>query len=144
MGVSDRIETFILELLSGEDDWLRLKRNELAEVFGCAPSQINYVIATRFTPEKGYVVQSRRGGGGYLMIRRADTAERELCRSIGQSVTADRAAAIVSGLFERRLASSSEAAIMAAAVSPDTVKSDEERAVLLKNMVRALADSRKG
>ncbi len=144
MGVSDRIETFILELLSDEDDWLRLKRNELAEVFGCAPSQINYVIATRFTPEKGYAVQSRRGGGGYVMIRRTGTLERRIEESIGQSLDAKKAAAVISGLFARGALTSSEAAIMAAAVSADVVKSDEERSALLKSMVRALADSRKG
>ena len=61
MGLSDRIEAFITELLKDEDDWLNLKRNELAEVFNCVPSQINYVISTRFNRDRGYVVESRRG-----------------------------------------------------------------------------------
>ena len=71
MGVSDKIESFITELLKNEDDeWLELRRNELATFFNCVPSQINYVISTRFNPEHGFVVESRRGGGGYLRIRR--------------------------------------------------------------------------
>ena len=71
MGISDKIEAFIMELLKEEEnDWIELKRNELATVFNCVPSQINYVISTRFNANHGYVVESRRGGGGYLKIRR--------------------------------------------------------------------------
>ncbi|MBR0088696.1 MAG: CtsR family transcriptional regulator, partial [Clostridia bacterium] len=59
MGMSDRIEAFITELLKDDtDEWLEIKRNELASVFGCVPSQINYVIQTRFSPEQGYMVES--------------------------------------------------------------------------------------
>ena len=65
MRLSDAIEQFIKELLSEESTEVELKRNELAEYFGCAPSQINYVLATRFSPDHGYVTESRRGGGGY-------------------------------------------------------------------------------
>lgn len=72
MGISDRIETFICELLKAEMPgvFVELKRNELASVFNCAPSQINYVIATRFSKEHGYIIESRRGGGGYLRIKK--------------------------------------------------------------------------
>ena len=71
MRMSDKIESFILELLKQEkDDWLRIQRNELAEIFGCVPSQINYVLQTRFSPERGYIVDSQRGGGGCVRIRR--------------------------------------------------------------------------
>ena len=73
MGMSDRIEAFILELMKQEEDeWLKLQRNEIAQLFGCVPSQINYVISTRFTPEKVYSVRSRRGGGGWVQIRRVE------------------------------------------------------------------------
>ena len=76
MGMSDRIEAFIIELMRQEqEDWLRIQRNELAQLFGCVPSQINYVISTRFSPDKGYIVESRRGGGGCVMIKRTDSAE---------------------------------------------------------------------
>ena len=69
MKISDTIERFIREML-GEDESIELKRNELANHFNCVPSQINYVISTRFTTERGYSVESRRGGGGYIKITR--------------------------------------------------------------------------
>ncbi len=76
MGMSDRIEAFILELMRQEQqDWITIQRNEMAQLFGCVPSQINYVISTRFTPERGYAVQSRRGGGGCVKIRRTESEE---------------------------------------------------------------------
>lgn len=69
MRLSDTIESFIKQMLgASEENGVELKRNELAEYFGCAPSQINYVLATRFTPDHGYVVESHRGGGGCIRI----------------------------------------------------------------------------
>ena len=68
MRLSDSIETFIKTLLAEDEPEVELKRNELAEYFGCAPSQINYVLATRFSPDHGYLIESRRGGGGYIRI----------------------------------------------------------------------------
>ena len=70
MRLSDTIESFIKTMLTQEEPEVELKRNELAEYFGCAPSQINYVLATRFTIDDGYVIESRRGGGGYIRIVR--------------------------------------------------------------------------
>ena len=95
MGISDKIEAFILELMKQEEDeYLKIQRNELAEVFGCVPSQINYVISTRFSPERGYVVLSRRGGGGCVMIRRADSNS-----DIGNEMTEREAYSIVKNLY---------------------------------------------
>ena len=65
--ISDVIEQFLLDSL-GEDDSLELSRNELANYFSCAPSQINYVLATRFTPDRGYAIISKRGGGGGIRV----------------------------------------------------------------------------
>ena len=67
--LSDTIERFIKDLMS-EDAHVELRRNELAQHFGCAPSQINYVLATRFSVDHGYLIESRRGGGGYVRIVR--------------------------------------------------------------------------
>ena len=61
--ISDIIESFLLETL-GDNDTLNISRNELANYFACAPSQINYVLSTRFTPDRGYLIESRRGGAG--------------------------------------------------------------------------------
>ena len=68
MRLSDSIESFIKTLITQEEPEVELKRNELAEYLGCAPSQINYVLATRFSPDHGYIIESRRGGGGYIRI----------------------------------------------------------------------------
>jgi len=70
MAISDLIARFILEAMDGSDGFAELQRGALAERFDCVPSQINYVISTRFSPERGYIVESRRGGGGYIRISR--------------------------------------------------------------------------
>ena len=62
MRISDMIEDFIKELFTEEDEYIEIQRNDLAEQFNCVPSQINYVIATRFKPSQGYYVESKRGG----------------------------------------------------------------------------------
>jgi transcriptional regulator CtsR len=68
MGISDIIANFILEEISEAEGTAELQRAELAQRFNCVPSQINYVISTRFSPEHGYIVESRRGGNGYIRI----------------------------------------------------------------------------
>lgn len=71
MRISDAIAAYILHRMEeAEDGSAELQRNELAEKLGCVPSQINYVLTSRFTPEQGYIVESRRGGGGYIRIHR--------------------------------------------------------------------------
>ena len=70
MNISNIIATMIQEMIEN-DGYTEIQRNELAQKVGCVPSQINYVISSRFTPEHGYIVESRRGGGGYIKITRA-------------------------------------------------------------------------
>ena len=78
MRVSDVIEAFIKEMFEDEqNDFIEIQRNELAEHFNCVPSQINYVISTRFKPSQGYYVESRRGGGGSIRIRKVATTHEE-------------------------------------------------------------------
>lgn len=69
MSMSNIIADMILDMLREEGE-TEIQRNELAQTLGCVPSQINYVISSRFTPEQGYIVESRRGGGGYIRIAR--------------------------------------------------------------------------
>ena len=76
MKISDNIENFICELFDAKNS-IELRRNELASYFNCVPSQINYVISTRFTTERGYVVESRRGGGGHIRITRMNLGRNE-------------------------------------------------------------------
>ena len=80
MRLSDTIEQFIKTMLQQGQPEIELKRNELAEYFHCAPSQINYVLATRFTPDHGYVISSQRGGGGCIRIVR-------VCHGNGEHIT---------------------------------------------------------
>ena len=70
MAISDNVAAYILDLLLNDEVIAEIQRNELAGILGCVPSQINYVITSRFTPEQGYIVESRRGGGGYIRIIR--------------------------------------------------------------------------
>ena len=93
MKLSNIIEEFIKEMLE-ESREIELQRNELANRFNCVPSQITYVISTRFSPERGYSVESRRGGGGYIRISRVRSGPREL---IMHTVNAGVAAADISG-----------------------------------------------
>lgn len=135
MGISDKIEAFILELMKHEEDeYLKIQRNELAEVFGCVPSQINYVISTRFSPERGYVVISRRGGGGCVMIRRADSDT-----DIGSEMSEREANSIVKNLYTSSKITLREANIMQSALSDtslfNAVNKDKTRADILKNML---------
>ena len=81
--LSDHIEDFIKELMTEEDGTAELQRNELAQRFQCAPSQINYVLTTRFSPNRGYITQSRRGGGGYIRVIRLNV---DKCAYISQII----------------------------------------------------------
>lgn len=156
MRLSDSIETFIKALMTEEESSVELKRNELAEYFGCAPSQINYVLATRFTLDDGYVTESRRGGGGYIRIVRVVNSAREqlmylINERIGQSITEAEAVRLIAQLMEREIITPGEGEIMRAAVSaqalsipiPDTMK-DAQRARSLKTMFTAVARQSRG
>ncbi len=121
MRISDEIENFIKQMLGEDSPEVELKRNELAGYFNCAPSQINYVLATRFSPDQGYLTESRRGGGGYIRIVRvvqSDTAQMNhlLRERIGDSLSEEEAMRIISTLRSREALSEEEASIMAAAV----------------------------
>ena len=152
MRLSDSIETFIKTLLAEDEPEVELKRNELAEYFGCAPSQINYVLATRFSPDHGYLIESRRGGGGYIRIMRlASTSREELLQSlyqrIGMSISSADAMKIVDHLESEKIVSPDEAKLMKAALSPQAVPlpltmKDALCAGTLRSMILALAKRR--
>ena len=90
MKISDHVANYILALLEEENGRAEIQRNELAESLGCVPSQISYVITSRFTPEQGYLVESRRGGGGYIRITQiqmdASSAIMHTVNSVGDSL----------------------------------------------------------
>ena len=91
--ISDIIAQFINDMIEDKKDKeVIIQRNELADKFNCAPSQINYVLTTRFTSEKGYMIESRRGGGGYIIIKRIEYNNKEkqveaINKAIGESLT---------------------------------------------------------
>ena len=142
--LSDSIEQFIKELMD-EGSQIEVRRNELAQHFGCAPSQINYVLATRFSVDHGYIIESRRGGGGYVRIvrmreRGAGNLLNMLLKRIGNSIPEDNACAIIAHLLDRKLVTTNEAKLMRAAVSRNALAlpvsaKDVLRASVLKNML---------
>lgn len=123
MRLSDTIEAFIKEMLGDtQQDGVEIKRNELAEYFHCAPSQINYVLATRFTPDHGYIIESRRGGGGCIRIVRVVTnGENHLDylirERIGDSMDARSAELLCRQMAERGVISADDAEMILAALS---------------------------
>ena len=148
MGMSNRIEAFILELLKNDDEWLELGRNELASVFNCVPSQINYVMQTRFSPERGYIVESRRGGGGYLRIKRISQAEESLIKhiitKIKNTIDFRTASSLLIYLYDEGKITKQNQKLILAAVSDKSLpytlgeKRYEIRACILKNMLAEL------
>ena len=105
MGISDLIASFLQEGLDeAEDGVLEVQRSDLAQRFNCVPSQINYVMSTRFSPERGYIVESRRGGNGYIRITRVrvdrETLLMHVINSLGGSVDLSSARAILSNLVQ--------------------------------------------
>lgn len=142
--LSDAIEQFIKELMS-EDAHIELRRNELAQHFGCAPSQINYVLATRFSVDHGYIIESRRGGGGYVRIVRMHPRQEgnlldQLIKRIGNSIDEETANAIIEHLYDIKLVGENEASLMRAATARNALAlpisgKDVLRAAVLKNML---------
>lgn len=142
--LSDSIEQFIKDLMH-EDARVELRRNELAQHFGCAPSQINYVLATRFSLDHGYIIESRRGGGGYVRIVRMQSRGETnlldaLLSRVGNAVDEETAAAIISNLLEKRMITEGEAALMRSAVARNALAlpisaKDVLRAAVFRNML---------
>lgn len=142
--LSDTIERFIKELMS-EEAHIELRRNELAQHFGCAPSQINYVLATRFSVDHGYLIESRRGGGGYVRIVRMHPREEgnlldALIKRVGNSIDEETCNAIVQHLQDNELVTANEAALIRAATGKNALSlpisgKDVLRAAVFKNLL---------
>ncbi|MFC5540878.1 MAG: CtsR family transcriptional regulator [Bacilli bacterium] len=147
--ISDLIEGYLKRVieLDGKGH-IEIKRSELADKFQCVPSQINYVINTRFTVEKGYLVESKRGGGGYIRIFRVKPSSKvelidHLIKQIEKGATQNMAEDIIYRLLEEEMINEREATLMLAAVNRDTLKlqlptRDELRSAILKAMLLTL------
>ncbi len=150
--LSDIIEDFIKELFEVNNHRaVEIQRNILAQQFDCSPSQINYVLTTRFNNDRGYIVESRRGGGGYIRIFKVrssmeDDLERILNESIGDSITFNKAFDLLHALSDRGLISGRELRIMQSVLNDRAlcnVSYDDRnkiRADLLKEMILTSAN----
>jgi transcriptional regulator CtsR len=146
---SEIIEQYLKQiLLQSTNGIIEIQRNDLADQFQCVPSQINYVISTRFTLEKGYVVESKRGGGGYIRIQKVELTSQgtildHIFRTIGHQIDQITSEGLVYQLAEGEFITAREANMIKAAVSREVLIlklpiRDEIRANLLKAMLIAL------
>ncbi|MDI6601255.1 MAG: CtsR family transcriptional regulator [Thermoanaerobacteraceae bacterium] len=147
--LSDMIENFIKQMLEENDNnYIIIQRNELANYFRCAPSQINYVLETRFTYERGYYIESKRGGGGYVRIFKAGVDEdhylsQMLSRKMGDSMGQQVAYAYIDGLLEQNILDEKTHNILKNIVSDKTLNiqlplRDEVRANIVKSIFLTL------
>lgn len=154
MTVSDIIEQFLLETL-GDDASVNFNRNELAAYFSVAPSQINYVLSTRFTPERGFVIESRRGGGGSIkLVKLTENADDALVKYIEETLNAGveygKACQIIDRLKDDGVYTDSEARLIKAAISdkalvaPTIAKSKLRGSVLKSILIETLKISGEG
>lgn len=137
MKMSDVIADMILDMFDEQTPTVQIQRNDLAAQLGCVPSQINYVITSRFTPEQGYRIESRRGGGGYILITRAaskDNALLSLINSIGSSIDEKNAKAHLYNLNYQGLISDKAEKMMLAVISDNNFKGVDPE---IKNQIRA-------
>ncbi len=130
--ISDVIEAYLKSIL-GDDPKIEIRRAEIADHFDVVPSQINYVIKTRFNLQNGYLVQSKRGGGGYIRIERVNLLDDSdvlemVIDSIGTAISEKDAIRIINTLYEEKLISHREGDLMLVAISKATLKQDDRRA----------------
>ncbi|MFX4262999.1 CtsR family transcriptional regulator [Pelotomaculum propionicicum] len=147
--ISDLIESYLKQLLSESSrEFVEVQRSDLAMRFSCVPSQINYVLTTRFSAGHGYVVESRRGSGGYIRIVKVPLDQKadlvlDLCDIIGDSISQADADGVIGRLLEEKYISLREARLMSAAVDGNILRlsmpvRDRLRALLLKAMITSI------
>ncbi len=149
MKLSDAIADMILNMFDDDTPTVQIQRNDLAQQLGCVPSQINYVITSRFTPEQGYRIESRRGGGGYILITRAasrDDALTSLISAVGNSIDEKTARSHIYNLHIQNVISEKAAKLMMSVISDSNYKGlpndlkDAVRASQLKQMLLVIAE----
>ena len=146
MKISDLITSEILRMLNeSEENTAEIQRNDFANLIGCAPSQINYVLSSRFTPEHGYIIESRRGGGGYIRISRVvmrkSSAIMHIINSSGDKIDTMSARIVIENCLQSNLIDENSAKLMYAALSNNVMRTvpvafqDSLRAAILKEML---------
>lgn len=122
---SDLIEAYLKGILE-DHEIIEIRRAEMAQLFNCVPSQINYVINTRFTFQRGYIVESKRGGGGYIRISKVQISDQhyfleQLMASFGTEISEANAFGIIQKLFEEKIVTENEGNLMLSALSKNTL-----------------------
>ena len=144
MSLARKIEEYIKRKLLETGDAIEIQRSDLAEIFQCVPSQINYVLDTRFTPAHGYLVESRRGGGGYLRIIKLSWEEdmySELKRLFDKNIGTDQrdAEGLLKRLYEEELLTKREYLLLRSIISRETLQLDfPERDLLRTRIIQAV------
>lgn len=149
MSISDIIEQYLKEILkNNEKKTIEIRRSEIANQFQCVPSQINYVINTRFTMEKGYIIESKRGGGGYIRISRVQHQDEyelidHLSKLIDLQIAQQPAEDIIGRLYEKKIITKREKRLMLAAIDREVLavalpERDQLRSRILMMMLNTL------
>ncbi len=146
--LSDKIEKYLRNLIKQYEGEVEIKRNRLADDFNCAPSQINYVLDTRFTVERGFIIESRRGGGGYVRIIKVklnskNEAMKNIIKQLEGPLQPKEAKGIIKRLYENNIIKQRDRVLLEAAVSKESIGFDKEeqnkiRAQVLKNTLKAI------
>ncbi|MBS3810800.1 MAG: CtsR family transcriptional regulator [Halanaerobiales bacterium] len=146
--ISDKIEEYLRALIKRYEGEVEIKRNRLADDFNCAPSQINYVLDTRFTVERGFIIESRRGGGGFVRIIKVklnskNEAMKNIIKQLEGPLQPKEAQGIIKRLYENNLISKRDSIILEAAVNKKAIGFESEkqnviRTKVLKNTLKAI------
>lgn len=150
--LSDVIEEFLKDMIrNSSENELQIVRNELANYFSCAPSQINYVLTTRFTVDKGYYIESRRGGGGCIIIKQFKLSQDKslmdaISEKIGDSITYNAGVHIIEGLMDSGIINKRESDILKVAINDRTLSQSFDnknklRADILKSIIIVLLNN---
>lgn len=152
MLISERITQLIEEMLNEGGGITEIKRNEFANLIGCVPSQINYVITSRFNKERGYIVESRRGGGGYIRIIRPQATGRDylyhLLNCIGNSIDSESSIYLTKDMYANGIISEREANIIISVLNNKSAfefckdSNDELRAEMFKSIILTVINFR--
>lgn len=138
MRISDVIEDFLKDMLKEEDE-LEIQRNELANKFNCVPSQINYVISTRFKPSQGYYVESIRGGGGHITIRKVNINQNKyiehVITHISDKLTSNDINVFLKNFLENDIVTPREAKLIKAAISDVSLSSAKDKKDILRSEI---------
>ncbi len=147
--ISDHIEALLKEMMEQNDGYVEITRNSLADRMNCVPSQITYVLATRFTNDQGFLVESRRGGGGWIRIRRVEMKTptnylMHALNTIGDTLSQHQAAILIRNFVDYDIINDREARLLMAATSDRSLSEvgieikDRVRMIVFKNMLTSL------